>query len=712
MGEPREPGWEPNAPLQVLARERRGVLNVLETAHPRSKTIMKNQFLAPRRLLLTAATVAATALSTAAIVEKTSMPAWSQEKTQSINAPDFPAGFAWHNVEKPLSLRALRGKVVLLDFWTYGCINCIHILPDLKKLERKYPNNLVVIGVHSAKFANESDSANIRNALLRYNIQHPIVVDQNNRLWDEYAVRAWPSFVLIDPAGKIVGTTAGEGQYDLLDKTIAKTIEAFRKRGDLNEKPLKLALEAAKVAPTPLWYPGKVLAREGYVFIADSNHNRIVIARPDGKVEAVAGSGVMGKDDGSFGDATFSNPQGLALQKAANGDLTLFVADTNNHLIRALDLKKGTVKTIAGTGAQARYGASGGVGTEAAISSPWGLELIGDTLYIAMAGPHQIWDLDLKTRKIGVYAGSGREARLDGPLKSAAFAQPSGLTTDGQHLLIADSEISAIRQIDLPGNGNEVKTLAGGDLFDFGDRDGRGDNVRLQHPLGVAWQNGTLYFADTYNNKIKTLDPKTGQVTSFLGNGRGDKSGNAPQFYEPGGLSIDGDKLYVADTNNNKIKVINLPTKAVSDLTLRDLPPVRAAEPERPVRPINEDQNTITLAKTVLKPNSKGEVVFDVQLPALHHLNAESPQRVQARIEGSGAKLGNALVAGTDVKLPLRLPLTVEANGTGSVILSAAIYYCTDESGLCKFKTLRFRAPFEVAENGAETLKIGVKIDD
>ena len=638
------------------------------------------------------------------------MPAWSAEKTQTINAPDFPAGFAWHNVEKPLSLRALRGKVVLLDFWTYGCINCIHILPDLKKLERKYPNNLVVIGVHSAKFANESDSANIRNALLRYNIQHPIVVDQNNRLWDEYAVRAWPSFVLIDPAGKVVGSTAGEGQYDLLDTKIAETIETFRKRGELNEKPLKLALEAAKIAPTPLWYPGKVLARDGYVFIADSNHNRIVIARPDGKVEAVTGSGVMGKDDGSFADATFSNPQGLALQKADNGDLTLFVADTNNHLIRALDLKKGTVNTIAGTGEQAEFGAKGGVGTQAALSSPWGLQLVNDTLYIAMAGPHQIWDLDLKTKQVGVYAGSGREARLDGPLKSAAFAQPSGLATDGKKLWIADSEISAIRQVDLPNNGNEVKTLAGGDLFEFGDRDGRGDNVRLQHPLGVAWRNGTLYFADTYNNKIKTLDPKTGQVKTFLGNGRGDKVGTAPQFYEPGGLSIDDDKLYVADTNNNKIKVVNLKTKTVGTLVLRDLPNVRAAEPERPVRPLDEDKNTITLAKTILKPNSAGEVVFDVQLPPQHHLNAESPQRVQARVEGTGAKLESALVSGTDVKLPLRLPLQVGEKGSGSVILSAAIYYCTDESGLCKFKTLRFRAPFEVAETGAEMLKIETKI--
>ncbi len=639
------------------------------------------------------------------------MPAWSAEVTQTINAPDFPAGFAWHNVEKPLSLRALRGKVVLLDFWTYGCINCIHILPDLKKLERKYPNNLVVIGVHSAKFANESDSANIRNALLRYNIQHPVVVDQNMRLWNEYTVNAWPSFVLIDPAGKVVGTTAGEGQYDLLDKTIATTIDTFRKRGELNEKPLQLALEAAKVAPTPLWYPGKVLAREGYVFIADSNHNRIVIARPDGRVEAVAGSGVMGNSDGSFADATFSNPQGLALKKATNGDLTLFVADTNNHTIRALDLKKGTVSTIAGTGEQASFGAKGGNGTQAALSSPWDLQLIGDTLYIAMAGPHQIWDLDLKTREVEVYAGSGREARMDGPLKSAAFAQPSGLASDGKKLWIADSEISAIRQVDLPNMGGEVRTLAGGDLFEFGDRDGRGDSVRLQHPLGVAWQNGTLYFADTYNNKIKTLDPKTGQVKSFLGGGRGDKVDSVAQFYEPGGLSIDDNKLYIADTNNNKIKIVDLGNKNTRELILKDLPPVRAAEPQRPVRPVDEDANTITLQKVILKPNSAGEVVFDVQLPPQHHLNAESPQRVQARVEGTGAKLSSALVSGTDVKLPLRLPLQVGATGEGSVVLSASIYYCTDAAGLCKFKTLRFRAPFEVSVDGADNLKIGAKIE-
>jgi thiol-disulfide isomerase/thioredoxin len=646
------------------------------------------------------------------------MPPLRAELTNSVNAPEFPAGFAWHNVEKPLSIRGLRGKVVLLDFWTYGCINCIHILPDLKKLERKYPNNLVVIGVHSAKFENESDAANIRNALLRYNIEHPVVVDQKMRLWNEYTVNAWPSFVLIDPAGKVVGSVAGEGNYEILDQTISELVQKFRATGGLNETPLKLALEAAKTSPTPLWYPGKVLADEANkkLFIADSNHNRILITDWNGNVEAVAGSGVAGTQDGSFGDATFNNPQGMALQRARNGDLTLLVADTNNHMIRSLDLKRGIVSTLAGTGKQAAWRRGGGIGTRAALASPWDLQLVGSTLYVAMAGPHQIWDMDLNTKRIGPFAGSGREARLDGTLQTAALAQPSGLTTDGKSLFFADSESSSVRAVDLPGNGTRVRTLAGGDpnsgdLFTFGDKDGDSQSTLLQHPLGVAFHNGKVFVADTYNHKIKVIDLQSGRTSTWVGGGRGDKDGAQAQFYEPGGLSIAGGKLFVADTNNHKIKVVDLATKSTSTLQLKGVPAALAAEPERPVRPSDAEAGTIRVQPVVLAPNTQGELLLDVKLPAAHHLNEDSPQRVQVRVEGSGANLSKTLVKDKELQLPLRVPLKTGAVGSkGSIVLSASIFYCTDQAGLCKFKTLRFRAPFEVREGGSQVVKLQTQL--
>jgi len=237
-----------------------------------------------------------------------------QERAK-IRAPELTGDRGWLNTDKPLSLAGLKGKVVLLDFWTYGCINCIHIIPDLKKLEKKYPNELVVIGVHSAKFENEKDTENIRRIILRYEIEHPIVNDANFKIWKAYAVNAWPTRYLIDPAGYVIGKLSGEGSYEALDKVIGDTIAEFRKRGELNETPLKLVLEKAKVGDLPLAFPGKIITDEknNRLFIADSDHNRIVVARLDGTLLETIGTGTHGADDGAFDRATFFRPQGLSL---------------------------------------------------------------------------------------------------------------------------------------------------------------------------------------------------------------------------------------------------------------------------------------------------------------------------------------------------------------------------------------------------------------
>src|ERR1044072_435703 len=391
----------------------------------------------------------------------------SAQERPKIHAPEITGGRGWLNTDKPLSIAGLKGKIVLLDFWTYGCINCIHIIPDLKKLEAKYAKELVVIGVHSAKFQNEKETENIRRIILRYEIEHPVYNDSEYAVWQSYGIRAWPTQVLIDPAGYIVGGVSGEGNYDVIDQTIAKIAEEARKRGELNEEPLKLVLERAKVGDLPLAFPGKILAdaKNFRLFIADSNNNRIVVPKTDATFEKTTGPGEAGAADGSFDKATFFRPQGMAL----DGD-NLYVADTENHLIRRVDLKTRIVETIAGTGQQTREYFKSGPAQTVALSSPWDLQLVGRTLYIAMAGPHQIWQLDLDKKEVSTFAGSGREARLDGQLRDAGFAQPSGLSSDGKRLYVADAESNIIRAIDI--NGGAVKTLVGGDLFEFGDVDG------------------------------------------------------------------------------------------------------------------------------------------------------------------------------------------------------------------------------------------------
>ncbi len=482
-----------------------------------------------------------------------------------VRAPEFPKGMEWLNTSQPVTMASLKGKVVVLDFWTYCCINCMHVLPDLKKLEHKYPRELVVIGVHSAKFDTEKETENIRQAILRYEIEHPVVNDNQMRIWQQWGVHAWPTVFLVDPEGKVAGYTSGEGIYEPFDQAISKLISEFDAKGLISREPIRFDMERDKMPTMPLSFPGKVLADEvsGRLFIADSNHNRIVITSLEGNLLEVVGCGKTGLKDGSFAEACFDHPQGMAL----DGNM-LYVADTENHALRKVDLEAKTVSILAGTGKRADQYNVSGKGPETALNSPWDLVVHQSALYIAMAGSHQIWRMDLASGLIGPYAGNGREARVDGPLRSASLAQPSGITTDGRKLYFADSEISSIRSAGLDPDG-KVETIVGLDLFEFGDVDGVGPSVRLQHPLGVTWHEGVLYVADTYNNKIKRIIPQTQVATSFLGSGKeGYQDGKEPLFNEPGGLSVANRKLFIADTNNHVIRVADLARKEVRTLKL------------------------------------------------------------------------------------------------------------------------------------------------
>jgi DNA-binding beta-propeller fold protein YncE len=437
-------------------------------------------------------------------------------------------------------------------------------------LEKKYGNALVVIGVHTPKFDYEKGLPAVRKAMERYKLNHPVINDENKRIWNTYGVQSWPSVILIDPEGYVVGGMPSEHIFAPFDKAISQLIKIHKARGTLNAKAMAFEATRTKDSTSPLFYPGKVLAdaKGKRLFIADSTNNRVVITDLDGKKLAVAGTGAEGKADGPFARATFNEPQGMALQ----GD-TLYVADRKNHLIRALDLKAQQVTTVAGTGHQAAFPPTakamrGGAALKIELNSPWDVLAVGDSLYIAMAGHHQIWKLNLKQRILSLFAGTSDENILDGPRTRAKFAQPSGLATNGSTLFVADSETSAIRAVPLAGVG-QVRTLVGKGLFDFGDQDGVGSQVLLQHPLGVVYHDRKLYVADSYNGKVKELDPQTRRCTTLAGG----KLGEEWVFDEPGGLSYADGKLYVADTNAHRICTIDLRTRQVATLTLQGVSP-------------------------------------------------------------------------------------------------------------------------------------------
>lgn len=615
-----------------------------------------------------------------------------QPHTAADLAPEFPAGLQWLNTDRPLTLRGLRGKVVLLDFWTYGCINCLHIIPDLQRLEAAYPRELVVIGVHSGKYDNERMLENIRQAMRRYGITHPVVNDPDFRIWDAYRVPGWPTQVVIDPDGRQLMAYVGENHYDRIDQLIRATIDRHRQKGTMREGALALGAPSGERL-TPLRYPGKVLADPAAprLFIADTHHHRLVVTDRQGNLLEVIGSGGAGADDGAFAGATFRRPQGMAL----HGEL-LYVADTGNHLLRRVDLQRRLVETIAGTGAKARDFNVPGRGRSVPLNSPWDLHRQGDYLYIAMAGMHQIWRMDLATAYLEPFSGSGREELIDEVHSEAALGQPSGLSGDDHQLYVADSEVNAVRAASLNPYGM-IRTLAGGGLFTFGDRDGVASDARLQHPLGVAYAGGKVYVADSYNHKIKVLDPPTRRLQTLAGTGapgQRDGPGDQAQFYEPGGLSASDGKLYVADSNNHRIRVVDLATRAVATLPIPALTSPEAL-PASALAPAPDA--VLKQTEQVLPAASRAEVRIALALPPGFKLNPGAPATLAVSVEGDGAHVPVASQTQTLLALSPHptIPLDMGEPGAQALLRVALDFImCPVEAqGICSLHRVVWETP-------------------
>lgn len=629
-------------------------------------------------------------------------------------APELNPNLGWLNTDRPLRFaEELQGHVVLLDFWTYCCINCMNVLPDLEYLEHKYAAEpFVVIGVHSAKFTNESERRSIRNAVQRYGVRHPVVVDDEMAIWNEYGVRGWPTFVLVGADGRVVGWTSGEGNRDALDAAIAEALASAKARGALAAARFDIKLDGAVPAVSGLRFPGKVLAvappagsapggpagavGSGHLFIADSTGNRVVWATyPDEQgmsdVVRVFGTGEPGLRDGGPDACAFHDPQGMAFD-AGRG--VLYVADRKNHAIRAVGLAAGGVTTLVGTGEQAYDRVGGKRGREQGLNAPWDVALSADggTLYVAMAGPHQLWRVDPGTGEARALAGSGRENIVDGPAGSAQLAQPSGvaLSADGGTVYFADSEVSAVRAFDL--RTQQVSTLIGRGLFEFGDVDGALDQARLQHPLGVAvWRSAAgerVLVADTYNHKIKSIDPGARRITTLAGGG-GSASGGAPagelplMLDEPGGLCVAGEgdaaRVFVADTNHHRVVMIDPRTGAWREVVVRGL--TGAGSPGHPV-PAGAAAARVTLA-----PGREATLRLSPALAAGAHLSAEAPVGVRVTELGADRQRGRVLAQRTlrAERFPVEVTVPGGLVAPGRAWLVEVSYAtCTEgDRGLC-----------------------------
>ena len=446
-----------------------------------------------------------------------------------MRAPEF-RGRGWLNTNgQDLHLTDLRGKIVLIDFWTFCCINCLHVLDELRAIEEKYADVLVVIGVHSPKFEHEKDAAALAAAVERYGVAHPVLDDPELVTWDQYAAKAWPTLAVVDPTGYLVATMAGEGHAEGLRRLIDELIGEHERAGTLHRG------GGPYVAPprphTDLRFPGKaIVTATGSFLVSSSAQHTLVEIAPDAEtVLRRIGAGTRGDVDGGPTEARFSEPQGLVALPADVADTAgydVVVADTVNHLLRGVRLANGTVTTIAGTGRPLRTEPGPGAHDALAVdlSSPWDVAWFDDKVIVAMAGTHQLWWFDPIKRTAGVYAGTSVEALKDGPLAEVWMAQPSGLSVAGDRLWLADSESSAVRWV----SDGEMHTAVGQGLFDFGLVDGPAGTALFQHPLGVcALPDGSVLVADTYNGAVRLIsapDSPGGRVVSTVATGLAEPS--------------------------------------------------------------------------------------------------------------------------------------------------------------------------------------------
>jgi thiol-disulfide isomerase/thioredoxin len=472
-----------------------------------------------------------------------------------VRAPELAGRGGWIGTGgAALSLTELRGRFVLLDFWTLCCANCLHVIEELRPLEERFTDVLVVIGVHSPKFVHEAGHGAVVAAVERYDVHHPVLDDPDLSTWRQYAVRAWPTLVLIDPEGYVVAHVSGEGHVAGLARLLDELVAEHDARGTLRRG--HGVYEPPAAPTTTLRYPGGVAAAPDVgVVVADAGHHQLALLDADlQNVRLRVGSGTRGFRDGDAGQAQFAEPEGLCVlprEIASAVGYDVLVADTGNHALRGVSLPEGAVQTVAGDGAQWMQGD----GT-ARLSTPWDVVWwpAMDRVVVAMAGIHQLWSFDPRDGSLEVLAGTTNEGRVDGPAEAAWLAQPSRLAADGDRLWFVDSETSSLRWLVLdPDEGLVVDTAIGEGLFDFGHVDGPADQARLQHPLGLTvLPDGSVAVADTYNGAVRRFDPTTGVVSTV-----------ATGLEEPTDVLVDGEHLLVVEATGHRVVRVVLPEEAL-----------------------------------------------------------------------------------------------------------------------------------------------------
>jgi thiol-disulfide isomerase/thioredoxin/sugar lactone lactonase YvrE len=605
-----------------------------------------------------------------------------------VRAPEL-RGRSWLNTGgRTLHLDDLRGKVVVLDFWTFACINCLHVLDELRPLEEKYADVLVIIGVHSPKFEHEKDPAAVAAAVERYGVAHPVLDDPTMRMWQEYTAKAWPTLVVIDPEGYVVASMAGEGHAEGLALLIDELVTTHAAKGTLRRGGALTV--PPDEPPTALRFPGKAVALDGGTFlVADAAHHSLVELAADAETPIRRiGTGIRGRADGRPEFAQFSEPGGLCLlppRVAELGGYDVVVADTVNHLLRGVRLDTGEVRTVAGTGRPWRGTVDFDTHDALAVdlSSPWDVAYFDGRVIVAMAGIHQLWSFDPVTRTAGMYAGTTLEALRDGPLHDAWLAQPSGLSTapNGTKLWVADSESSALRWV----AAGELHTAVGQGLFDFGHVDGPAAEALLQHPLGVlALADGTVLVADTFNGAVRRYDPATQTVGTV-----------ATGLAEPSDLVVTPTgEVYVVESGAHRLAHL---TPQESTAPGQSTAFGKRHRTERPVTDLAPGKVTLD----VLFTPAPGQKLDDSFGPPTRLMVSASPPELLAEGGGDGEDLSRRLVISETV-----------AAGVLQVVAQAATCDADAPNPACHLTRQDWGVPVRVQAGGPTRLALPLRAID
>jgi thiol-disulfide isomerase/thioredoxin len=580
---------------------------------------------------------------------------------------------------KPYSIKDLRGKIVLLDFWTFCCVNCIHVLDELRPLEAEFADVLVTVGVHSPKFAHEAEAGAVVDAVERAAVHHPVLDDPELTTWQAYAVHAWPTLVLVDPEGYVVHVAAGEGHVDALRQVITELVAEHEQRGTLHRGSGPYVPPAS--AETELRFPSKALATpSGTLLVADTAHHRIVELADDARtVLRAIGTGTRGRADGGPAEASFAEPGGLALlppDVAARVGYDVLVADTVNHLIRSLCLADGTVGTVAGTGEQWRNGPTDGVATDIDLSSPLDLAWWqpANGVVLALSGNHTLSLFDPITDTVRRFAGNTTEGLQDGPLADAFFAQPSGLAATDDQLWLVDAETSALRFIEAEPD-FVVRTAVGTGLFDFGHRDGAAAHALLQHPLGVAvLPDGSVAVADTYNGAIRRYDPNTAALSTL-----------ATDLAEPTDIVVLGEELIVVVSAAHELD------RPIPPGLADELVHGQAHQVRRPATDLAPGEVTLT----VIFDPPPGQRIDDRYGPSTRLEITSSPPELIRSGAGVTTELSRTLVLADDIP-----------DGVLHVIAQAASCDDAGEHPACRLSRQDWGVPVRLSDWGATRLPL------